>query len=150
MGGSKILCPASITLCFERCIAASIVLACVSTLMPATYCYGDIPCRDTVVHKHWWICLRLTRLLFEDTQRSHLAKKLWLITLQFVRFAIQHLFQNYKTPQNAKMQSLKWQEDKKYRNNMNHTFICLHLILFSFCYDINLTAVPCWGIIGDL
>lgn len=47
LGGSRILCPASITLCFERCITASIVIACVSTLMPATYCYADIPCRDT-------------------------------------------------------------------------------------------------------
>lgn len=46
-------------------------MACVSTLMSATYCYGDIPYRDTVVHKHRWIRSRLTSLFWEDAQTSY-------------------------------------------------------------------------------
>lgn len=60
MAGSAILCPASITLCCERCIAAPIVIGCVSTLMPATYCYGDISYRDTLEHQHG-LCLHSLR-----------------------------------------------------------------------------------------
>lgn len=65
MGGSSILCPASITSCFERCVAVSIVIGCVSTLMAATYCDANIPCGNT--------CLHLTRL-FENTLKSLLTR----------------------------------------------------------------------------
>lgn len=75
MVGSTILCPASITLCFERCIGASIVIGCVSTLMPATYFYGDISCRDMVVHKHWWTCSHLTRQIFLRIRTRRVEQK---------------------------------------------------------------------------
>lgn len=53
VAGSTILCPASITLSFERHIAASIVIGCVSTLIPVTGWHL------LQGHKHPWTRSRL-------------------------------------------------------------------------------------------
>lgn len=159
MAGSTILCPASITLCFERCIAASIVIDCVSTLMPATYCYGDISCRDTLVCKHCRTCSLPNRADSENTQTLCWGRKLWLISGHFGKFgAISNQKLTVFFPfvfflRIAYLRSLKWKRQKKSTNRLIFLLhVCDFCALLGRCGQSAVSVSlenPSWRVPGD-